>query len=462
MFRVHFDGARLQPQEVHRFPNHPVLAAGVLHWDALRLWHEIQQGIEQAAPNAASLGLATWGVDFALIDRNGDLVSNPVSYRDMRTNGMMEWVWNRVPRRTIFERTGIQMMQINGLYQLAALLKANSPQLETAATLLTMPDLFNYWLSGAKVSEFTNATTMQFYNPHAMAWDTDTLDELGIRTDFLPQVVSPGTRLGEYRGIAVIAPSCHDTGSAVVAVPTTSADYAYISSGTWSLIGLELPQPVINDESYAANITNEGGYENTFRLLKNVCGMWIAQQSRLTWRAQGNEYSYEELARLALDVEPFESFIDVDDPAFLPPGDMPTRIREFCQQSGQAVPETVGQIMRIAYESLAMKYRLILDKMIALTGRSVTRMHIIGGGSQNAVLCQMTADALNLPVIAGPVEATTLGIAIAQWIALGELANVAQARELLSRTVNTTLYEPKDAARWAEAYTRYQAYVTTV
>lgn len=459
--RVAFDGSALNLEEIHRFPNIPALVHGTLYWDVLRLWSEIAAGVDNASTGASGIGVDAWGVDFALLDRDGRLVGNPVHYRDRRTDGMFEWVFARVPRREVFERTGIQFMIINTLFQLASMTATGSAQLEAAATYLSMPDLFTYWLTGEKVCEFTQATTTQCFNPRAGDWDRQMLSQVGIPTDIFGAIVPPGTRIGAYQGIPVFAPATHDTGSAVVAIPTTTADYAYLSSGTWSLIGLELPAPVINDQSYAANVTNEGGVNGTYRLLKNVMGLWIAQQCRATWRAQGEEYSYDDLTRLASDAESFRSLIEPDDPAFLPPGDMPTRIRDFCRRSGQPIPETVGQVVRAIYESLALKYRLSIDTMIALSGRKVERLHVIGGGTQNRLLCQMTADALGRIVIAGPVEATALGNGIVQLIALGEIGSVAQAREILRRSVVTETYEPSQSAAWDAAYERFRALLRT-
>ncbi len=454
--RVAFNGERLSLAEVSRFPNIPVQANGTLYWDVLSLWREICAGIEQAGSGVAGIGVDAWGVDYALLDRDGKLLGNPVHYRDRRTEGMFEWVFSRVPRREIFERTGIQFIILNTLYQLASMAASQSAQLEAAATYLAMPDLINYWLTGEKACEFSHATTTQFYNPRATDWDRQLLAQVGIPTEMFGSIVQPGTRIGAYQGVPVFTSASHDTASAVVAVPTTTTDYAYLSSGTWSLIGLELDTPVINDHSYAANVTNEGGVYGTFRFLKNVMGLWIAQQCRATWRAQGEDYSYDELARLAASAEPLRSLIEPDDPAFFPPGDMPARIREYCQRTGQPIPESVGQVMRTAYESLALKYRLVLERMTALSGRTYERLHIIGGGTKNRLLCQMTADALGCPVIAGPVEATALGNGIVQLIALGEIADLQQAREILSRSAETVTYEPKPSAAWEEAYQQFK------
>lgn len=460
VIRVGFDGNQFHFDEIHRFPNIPVQTRGTLHWDVLRLWHEITSGIQAAGPDIAGIGVDTWGVDFALLDKQGHLLANPVHYRDVRTEGMTEWVFERVPRRTVFERTGIQFMVINTLYQLASMVASGSPLLDAADTMLPIPDLFNYWLSGSKSAEFTHASTMQCYNPRTSNWDFETLSAVGLPAHIFPKVIQPGTIIGDYQGTPVIAPACHDTGSAVVAVPTTTSDYAYLSSGTWSLIGLEVTQPVINDASYAANVTNEGGAYGTFRLLKNVMGLWLAQQSRATWRQQGHEYTYDQLAAEAAQAPAFRSLIDPDDPTFLHPGDMPARIREFCQRTGQPIPETVGQVMRTIYESLALKYRHALDNLVTLTGGQVERLHIIGGGSQSRVLNQMAADATGRIVITGPIEATALGNAIVQFIALGELDNVKQARAILRQTVGTEMYTPKHTVEWQAAYERFVGYMS--
>jgi rhamnulokinase len=462
VMQVRFDGRRFAQDELHRFPNIPVLVHDTLYWDVLRLWHEINCGISAAAPGASSIGVATWGVDFALLDRDGHLLSNPVHYRDSRTDGMMEWVFEHVPRRTVFERTGIQFMALNTLYQLGSLAYHHSPLLELAEMYLTFPDLFNYWMTGERSCEFTHVTTTQCYNPRAGDWDRETLAAIGIPTRLFQSIIPPGTRLGTYNSIPVIAPASHDTGSAIVSVPTTTENFAYLSSGTWSLLGLEVKQPIINDATYEANVTNEGGAGGTFRFLKNVVGLWLVQQCRSTWRDQGTEYTYDQLTAASIDAEPFRSLIDPDDPLFLSPGDMPERIREFCRHSDQPVPETVGQIVRTTYESLALKYRYALDNLLRLSGRTVERLHIVGGGARNALLCQMTADSTGRSVIAGPYEATALGNAIVQFIALGELANIAQAREILSQTADTVAYEPKHVDAWEEAYQRYRTLVTTI
>lgn len=453
---VAFDGARLQLEEVHRFPNIPVQTPKLLHWDVLRLWHEITVGIA-AVSEAASIGLDCWGVDYALLDSAGELLANPTHYRDPRTNGAMEWVFERMPRREIFERTGIQFMPLNGLIQLAASIRDGSPLLDHAATMLTIADLFNYWLTGSKTCEFTEVTTMQLYNPRLGDWDREIMGAVGIPIDLLTPIVPPGTRIGEFQGIDVIAPACHDTGSAVVAVPASSENTAYLSSGTWSLLGLELDEAIISDAAYEANVTNEGGYGGTFRLLKNIMGLWVADQCRATWQAQGNDYSFEELTAMVEGAVPFKAFIEPDDPSFLPPGDMPTRIMEYCQRTDQAPPESDAEVMATVYISLAFKYRYVLEQLIAVSGRQVDVLHIIGGGSRNALLNQMTANAIGRPVIAGPAEATATGNAIVQLITIGELGSVAEARALLSQSDENRQFEPQDSAAWDDNYQRFCA-----
>ncbi len=448
---VHFDGQRLESEVLHRFDNPVTQVHGTYYWDVLHLWRGIQQGIAASREHhPASIGLDTWGVDFALLDAQGALLGNPVMYRDSRTDGMMDAVFARVPRRQVFEQTGVQFMQINTLYQLMSLVESKSPLLDAAHTLLTMPDLFHYWLTGERVGEFTIGSTTQMLNPRTRTWAVDMLAQAGIPTHILPSLVMPGTRLGMYDGIPVIAPGAHDTASAVVAVPAQTAHYAYISSGTWSLIGLEVPQAVISDATYAANLTNEGGVENTYRLLKNVTGLWLLQQCRATWAAEGTAYSYADLVQLAEASPPLESLFDVDDARFLTPGDHPRRICELCAETGVPVPQTHGAIVRAVLESLALRYRVVLDQLREVSGQAIDTIHIVGGGTKNTLLNQLTADATGIPVVTGPVEATVLGNAAVQLIALGELANVAEARQLIAGMGVTQTYQPHPSDRWQE------------
>lgn len=467
---VGLDGSALEIEELHRFPNTPVAVRGpgrsTLLWDFLRLWHDIQTGLEKGkARQPASLGVDTWGVDFGLLDEQGSLIGNPVHYRDERTEGMLEVVFDRVPRAEVFDRTGIQIMAINTLYQMMSLVERRSPQLEIAATFLTVPNLLNYWLTGVRVCEFTHVTTTQMFNPRRGTWATDLLESLDIPTHILPEIVPPGTRLGEYDGIPVIAPACHDTGSAVAAIPAGSPAgteaYAYISSGTWSLVGLEVDAPVINAAARAANVTNEGGVNGTYRLLKNVTGLWIVEQCRETWAAASETYTYAELVELARQAPPLRSLVPVDDAGFLPPGDHPQQVVALCERSGQPVPETPGAVVRCVLESLALAYRHVLELLRSVTADSATEyrvdvIHIVGGGSRNELLNQMTADATGRPVLAGPVEATVIGNALVQLIALGELDNLRQARDLVANMGELRRYEPQDQAAWDAAYARYR------
>jgi rhamnulokinase len=463
-----YDGSRLRLTEVYRFANGPVRAPDGLHWDVQRLFKEIKHGLtrcRQRYGRPASIGIDTWGVDFALLDRRGLLLGEPFHYRDSRTEGVMEEAFKRVPRQEIFERTGIQFLRFNTLYQLLAMVLAGSPALALARTFLTIPDLFNYWLTGRALCEFTNATTTQFYDPRAGAWATSLLDKLGIPTHFLPEVVPPGTVLGALlatvgdetgmEGVPVVAPACHDTGSAVAAVPASRADYAYVSSGTWSLVGVEVQEPLITPESLANNFTNEGGVGGTFRFLRNVQALWLLQECRRAWAEQGHGLSYDELARMAEAAPPFVALIDPDDPSFLSPPDMPTAIEAFCMGTGQPLPQDRGAIVRCVLESLALRYRWVLERAEEMQGRRINAIHVVGGGSQNHVLCRFTADATGRPVLAGPVEATAVGNIIVQVMALGHVSSLEEGRALVRRSFEVTAYEPGERAPWDEAYTRF-------
>ncbi len=464
-----FDGDRFILSEALRFPNVPVRVGDRLHWDVLRLFDSIKRGLAQVAhehgASLAAIGIDTWGVDFALLGQNDELLGNPYHYRDRQNDGMPEEAFRRVPRAEIFERTGIQFMQINSLYQLLALSLRHSPALENARTFLMMPDLFNFWLAGRKVCEFTDATTTQFYDPREGGWSRPLFERLGLPFEMLPAIVPPGTVLGpllpavaEEVGlpqVPVVAPACHDTGSAVAAVPSDTQDYVWISSGTWSVMGTDVAQPLINADSLAYNLTNEGGVAGTFRLCKNIMGLWLVQECRRTWARSGDELSYEALVERARRAPPFRSFVDPDHAEFLPPGDMPGRIAAFCRQTGQPVPEDQGAVIRCALESLALKYRVQLERLEALLGKRLPVVHIIGGGTQNRLLCQFTADATGRQVIAGPVEATALGNVLVQALALGHLGSLSEGRQVISRSFELATYEPQVRAEWDEAYGRF-------
>ncbi len=468
VMRVGFDGARFELEAAHRFPNGPVRVGETLHWDAPKLLAEIKKGLRLCAQKAplAGIGVDTWGVDFGLLGARDELLENPVHYRDRRTDGMMDEAFRIVPRREVFERTGIQFMQLNTLYQVLSLARQRPEFLAQARTLLTMPDLLNFWLTGRKVGEFTIATTTQMYDPRAGDWARPMLEQLRLPTGILPPIVKPGTVLGPLldsvaaetgiRGAPVIAPACHDTGSAVAAAPLFSPHSAYISSGTWSLAGVEVAAPVITPVTYAGGFTNEGGANGTVRLLRNIGGLWLLQECRRTWTDEGNVYSYDDLTRLAAAAPEFAAFVDPDAPEFGPPGDMPARLRHYCDRTNQPPPDSHAALARCILESLALRYRMTIENLEAALGWKVDRIHIIGGGSQNTLLCQMTADATGLPVLAGPVEATALGNALIQALATGHLASIAEGREAVKRSFSLIPYDPHPSEAWQSAYQRFR------
>lgn len=437
-------------EELHRFSNTPVRVREHLHWDAVRLFHEFSLGIGIArrGREISGIGVDTWGVDFALLDADGDLIGNPVHYRDARTNGMMDAVFERVPKEKIFAETGIQFMQINTLYQLYAM--RESAALARARTLLFMPDLFNYWLTGSACAERTITSTSQFYNPREKRWAKEILSALDLPSKILPEIVDPGARLGNFEGTPVFATGCHDTASAVAAVPSEGESWCYISSGTWSLMGVELDEPVINDRSLAMNLTNEIGARGRVRLLRNIAGLWPLQECRRAWSAAGNEFSYEELSRLAKAATPFAAVVDPD--AFLEPGDMPGRIEAYCRQTGQTPPELPGEFTRAILEGLALRYREVLDMMESLLGRRLDVIHIVGGGSRNAVLNQFVADCTGRVVLAGPAEATAIGNVLIQAIGAGDVANLEEGRALVRRAFPLQRFKPTRTDEWNRAY----------
>jgi rhamnulokinase len=469
-FLGRWDGNRFSLEELHRFPNGPVTLFGHQHWDVLRLWTEIKTVIGYCgrrfdAP-LAGLGVDTWGVDFALLDAQGNLLGNPYHYRDPRTNGMMELLFQRIPRRRVFEQTGIQVMQYNTLYQLFSMIHDHDPLLQAADTLLMMPDLFHYWLTGRKACEFTDASTSQMFDVPRNRWAVDMLAQLEIPAHVLPEVVSPGTVLGPLSDalaaelglrepVAVIATGSHDTASAIAAIPGLDAESAYICSGTWSLMGAEIENPLVSDQAFTLNFTNEGGVGNRLNLLKNLTGLWLLQESRRSWQRVGHDYSWDELLSLGEKAEPFRSFIHPDSPEFLNPAHMIDAIRNFCRRTGQAEPSSVGAVVRCCLENLALNYRRVLDELETLTGRRVKTIRIVGGGSRNHLLSQFTADACRRPVVAGPVEATALGNVLLQAIATGHLSDVPSGREAIAASVHPRHFEPGAGDIWEEAYGRF-------
>ncbi len=462
-----FDGDKITLEEVHRFSNDPVSVGGTVYWDVLRLFYEIKQGIVKAkiAGGFDSIGIDTWGVDFGLIDSEGKLMENPVHYRDARTIGLVDEAFNTMPKEKLYGITGIQFMELNTLFQLISLKKYRPWMLERADKMLFMPDLFGYMLTGKMCAEYSIASTSQLIDLDTKTWSKEILDAFGIKESVFAPLVQPGTVLGELSKeiceecgvdpVPVISVCGHDTQSAITSVPCENGDFAFLSSGTWSLFGTELDKPIVNETSMNINITNEGGFDGSTGFLKNIIGLWLIQESRRQWRREGKEYSYADLEKLALAAEPFKCFIDPDAPEFVPHGNIPERVREFCRKTGQYVPETVGEIMRCIYESLAMKYRLTFEKLRECTERDYPVIHVIGGGTKDGLLCQMTANSCDRTVKAGPIEATVMGNVAVQLMSDGSVENIGQARRIVAASSELKTFEPKDTGKWAAAYENF-------
>lgn len=459
---------KIEVEELHRFPNDPVQVGDRLHWDILRLVHEIKQGLLKAKHQdiaLKSIGIDSWAVDFGFIGKNGELIGNPYHYRDRHTDGAMEALFAELPADEIFGRTGIQFLQFNTIFQLYALKKANSLWLAQADRFLMIPDLLRYFLTGEMHNEFSNATTTQLYNPVKGDWDDELLDKLGLPRSWFGNILQPGAGAGMLQSsicselgidsIPVYAVAEHDTGSAVAAVPALDRSFAYLSCGTWSLMGTEVDQPVINDLARELNFTNEGGVDGTFRLLKNIMGLWVLQESRREWERTGKSYTFPELIALAEKAAPFAAFIDPDDAMFLHPGDMPAQIRSYCQQTGQKPPEDVGAIVRCILESLALKYRYVLGLTERLSGQQFNGLHMVGGGIHNTLLCAWSANAIGKPVWAGPAEGSAIGNLVVQWIAQGELSDIWEARKVIRESFPVTVYEPENRDDWEQAYGQF-------
>jgi rhamnulokinase len=468
-----FDGSRLRLKEIHRFSNGAVPVADSLRWDVLKLWSEILTGISIAAQttgkDAVSIGVDTWGVDYVLLSRTGELLGQPYHYRDSRAAGIMESCFSRVPKKDIFGATGVQFMSINTLYQLIAMHHANPQLMALADRFLMMPDFFHWLLSGSQVVEFTNATTSQCLNATTRDWARDLLAKFEIPTDMFPEIVQPGTVLGKLRTsvaercgiprLSVVAPATHDTGAAVAAIPTEmtgTAQWAYISSGTWSLMGLELPNAVLSPQALAYNVTNEGGIDGTYRLLKNIMGLWLVQECKRVFERRGISHSYAELNSLAAAAPEFRSLVDPDAAEFLAPADMPAAIGKWCQTRNQPAPGSEGEFVRAAFESLALKYRMVLGWLEELAGSRIEVIHIVGGGSQSELLNQFTANACGRPVVAGPVEATALGNILVQARASGAVSSLAEVRAIVRASGGVKVYEPRDRPAWEGAYARFR------
>jgi rhamnulokinase len=448
---------------IYRFPNNLVRVKDSIFWDILRIFNEIKRGLKEAFkkyPNQIiSIGIDTWGVDYVLLDDDGDLLGNPYHYRDKRTDNIMEEVFRIIPKEEIFAETGIQFMQLNTIYQLYSFVK-NKPQVfGNAKYFLTIPDLLNYWLTGIIKNEYSIATTTQLYNPIKKDWSTKILDKLKLKKEIFGEIIMPGTKIGKLlpaiaqeigadSEVVVVAPACHDTGSAVAAVPIEdNTNYAYISSGTWSLLGIEIPEPIINEMSFKYNFTNEGSADGGFRFLKNVTGFWIIQECKKYWDEKVKSYSYDELTEIALKYGPANFRIDPDDSKFLKPGliddNMPDRIKAYCRKTGQKVPETPAEITRGIIESLADKYTKTIKMIEEITGKSIKEIYIIGGGSRNGLLCQLVTNAIGLPIYAGPVEATAIGNLMIQAESMGQIKSITEGRKLLRKFYKIKRYLPE-------------------
>jgi rhamnulokinase len=462
-----FDGGKLALEVVHRFANNPVRVLDAIHWDVLNLYHEMLNTLRlcASAGGVDSIGVDTWGVDFGLLGRDGMLLGNPRHYRDPHTEGIMEATFARVSREEIFRKTGLQFMRFNTLFQLLALQRDRSPLLDQAETMLLMADLFHYFFTGIKVVEYTNASTTQMLDPQTRSWCPELVERLGLPSRALGTIVQPGTALGPLRSaiasetgltsVPVIAPATHDTGAAVAAVPASARTWAYISSGTWSLMGIETPTPILTDKALAYNFTNEGGVAGTTRVLKNIMGLWLVQECRRMWERAGQSYTYDALARLASQATPFGSIVNPDDDSFILPASMPDALAAYCRKTGQLAPADAGATIRCALESLALRYRWVLERLEELAGSPIEVIHVVGGGSQNALLCQLTADACNRPVLAGPVEATAIGNLMIQALGLGLVSSLSQAREVVRQSFEVVQYTPQSTGMWEEPYKRF-------
>lgn len=463
-----FDGEKTVFHEVHRFSNDPVMVNGVLHWDVLRLLYEIEQGILKAKADGGfdSIGIDTWGVDFGLIDAQGNLLSNPVHYRDVHYQGAVERAAKKISKDEMYKITGIQFMDFNTAFQLFEMGERKDGSFSRAETLLLMPDLLNYFLTGKVAAEYSIATTTQLVDLKSRDWSKRMTDALGIPHHILPKIIRPGQILGNLHSeiaerlgvpaVPVVAVCGHDTQSAITAVPAEEEDFAFISSGTWSLFGTETKAPIVTKEAEQLNVTNEGGYDFSTAFLKNICGLWLIQESRRQYAREGKNYSYAELEKLACEAEPFACFIDPDDPVFSTVGDIPNRIRDFCKKTGQKVPESTGEVLRCIYESLALKYRVVLDGISRCTGKEYKKIYVVGGGTKDTFLLRLSANSCGVEVQAGPAEATVLGNLSVQLIALGELDSVAGARKAVAAGTEMKIYSPENQEEWEKALYRFR------
>jgi len=470
---AHLDSGVLTTQEIRRFKNEPVEYGGSLHWDVARLWWEVRQALSGLQETQlAGIGVDAWGVDYALLGEQGELLQNPYHYRDARTVGVMQEVFRKIPKEEIYRATGIQFMPINTLYQLFAAVRETPSLLKAARKLISIPDLFHYWLTGNAVCEFTNATTTQLVNPLTRTWARELIDRLELPGHFWSEIVEPGTFLGKLLpGIArnsalgdtpVIAPAAHDTGSAVAAISARDGT-AFLSSGTWSLFGMEVDQPVVTVEALRLNFTNEGGVCGTTRLLKNVMGLWMLQCCRQVWGAQAaHSYEHSELMELAAREQSFSCLVDPDHQSFLRPADMPSAIDQFCGRTHQPAPKSPAGYVRAILESLAFKYRLVLASLERLTGKRVEQIRVIGGGAKNRLLNQLTANATGRTVLAGPAEATALGNVAMQMLATGAASTLKEVRGIIERSYPAEVFGPLDTEKWNRQAERFEHYCEAV
>ncbi len=449
-----FDGEKIRLDEIHRFSNDPVAAGGTFYWDILRLFHEIKRGILKAKALGGfdSVGIDTWGVDFGLFDKNGYLLENPVHYRDGRTAGMIRESEKYVSNSELYDRTGIQLMDFNTVFQLLSI-KENRPELlDRTDKILFIPDIFTYFLTGEKVSEYTEASTSQLININTRSWDEHILNKINVPKGILPPIVEPCSKVGVLSAsicgelgvnpVPVIAVCEHDTASAIAAIPAETDDFAFLSSGTWSLMGSEIKDPIVDDKAKDINITNEGGINHTITLLKNICGLWLIQESRRQLKREGKDISYKEMEDEARACPPGRCFIDPDAPEFAPMGDMIARVRDYCKKTGQYVPDTTGEVIRCIYDSLSRKYKKVLSDIESLTNKKYNAVHVVGGGVKDKLLCSLTAESCGVPVIAGPTEATVLGNVASQLIALGQIKDVKEARAVIKNGETPAIYAP--------------------
>ncbi|MEJ8735240.1 MULTISPECIES: rhamnulokinase [Mediterraneibacter] len=463
-----FDGEKIEIEELHRFSNDPVIVNGTMYWDVLRLFFEIKQGLIKAKKcgKIESIGIDTWGVDFGLLDEKGRLLENPVHYRDNRTNGMLAESFAKIDKDTFYQITGNQFMEINTAFQLLSLAKNRQELLKRADKMLLMPDLFNYFLTGEKKAEYSIASTTQLLDAKARNWSEEVIKALELPAHIFPQIVPTGTKIGELTEeiceelsldkMDVVAVAGHDTQCALVAVPAQEEDFIFLSCGTWSLLGTELAEPIINEKSAHYNVTNEGGCEEKISFLKNIIGLWCVQESRRQWIREGQEFGFGELEKMAQAAPSLQCFIDPDAPEFTPAGNVPKRIQKFCERTGQYVPKTKGEIVRCINESLAMKYRHAMEEIKKCTGKDYRTVYMVGGGTQSALLCQCTANACGCAVSAGPVEATVLGNVALQFMASGEIASLQEARKIIRQSQDIKRYEPQQSKDWDEAYERFK------